>query len=357
MDKSKNRLSSLEFLSSVVEYLKQFITGLSDMDFEKNSALSKLTHISNLINDEEMSELVRKYLVLIYARIKNLQDGFPNDQIEPAIKLSILESLLAATNYIMLEYNNLGTKHIRRENEYISKSHYLNEKKRLEEKLKEAEKLETTNKKNQKIIEGLKQSIDIVENKLEEKDKIIETKNDWQHKITDTFNKLEDYLIPLEEEKDKLNIIFYVFITLSIILVLFLIIIESIALHRLSAQSELPNFKDYIILFIPVPVAGALLWGFIYQMNRAQRQTVVLAKNIHHIKYVEGLLLAVNTLSPSVEDGITRVNTALDKMIDNHLNLKDVNCELDLLEEEKKDSNPMDSALKIIDKLTSLINK
>ena len=191
--------------------------------------------------------------------------------------------------------------------------------------------------------------------KVAKKDKDI--KESWEKKITETFKKLEKILQPLEIEKRKLNILFGVFLGLSIVLVIFLCVIEGVAFHKLTSQLDLPSFKDYIILFIPVPVAGALLWGFIYQMNRAQRQTVVLAKNIHHIKYVEGLLLAVNTLSPSVDDGITRVNTALDKMIANHLSLKDENTELDLLEEEKKDSMPVDAVLKILKEAKGLTSK
>ena len=67
---------------------------------------------------------------------------------------------------------------------------------------------------------------------------------------------------------------------------------------------------------MPVPIEAGLSWGFITQMNRAQRQLIILTKQIHEINYIEGLLLTLNTLSVDVNDSIIKVNTAINKLID-----------------------------------------
>jgi len=99
---------------------------------------------------------------------------------------------------------------------------------------------------------------------------------------------------------------------------------------------------------LPLPVVGALMWGFIFQMNRAQRQLVALSKSIHSIEYVQGLMLSINQLAPSIEDSIRRVNEALDRLIDNHLSEKEKDHEAIITKEEDKDKLPLDAIIKIL---------
>ena len=105
------------------------------------------------------------------------------------------------------------------------------------------------------------------------------------------------------------------------------------------------------MLFLPLPIAGALMWGFVFQMNRAQRQLILIANNIHNINYIQGLLISINNLSPDINDGILRINSALDKIISNHLKNKYISTESELIKEENKDK---DSNFDI-DKLVKLI--
>lgn len=348
MEQAKKVYEEIEEARKIIETLHYFAVENDLIGY------TRFSNYYNFLKENLKSSIVRKLIqetILPLVREIEMMNGIEED---PDTLQNIEEQLI---NEIILEISRLNLNSDLKKSDYTSKSHYEKEKKRLESELNDAKKLESENVENQKKIQNLEQNLKIIKNTLREKDKEIESKNDWEEKITKTFEKLESYLKPLEDEKKKLNVLYFIFLILSVLLVVFLFIIEGVAFHKLTSQSAFPDFKDYIILFIPVPVAGALLWGFIYQMNRAQRQSVVLAKNIHSIKYVEGLLLAINTLSPAVNDGITRVNAALDKMIDNHLSLKDENCELDLLEEEKKDSMPLDSALKIIDKFTQAISK
>ena len=79
------------------------------------------------------------------------------------------------------------------------------------------------------------------------------------------------------------------------------------------------TWLSYFSLLAPIPIAVGLLWGFITQANRAQLQRVALAKQIHEIKYTEGLLLAVNNLSINLDDSAKRINAAIDKLLEKHL--------------------------------------
>jgi len=72
---------------------------------------------------------------------------------------------------------------------------------------------------------------------------------------------------------------------------------------------------------------------------------------------VQGLLLAINKLSPNVEDGIIRINVALDKLIDNHLNEKGVDSEEGLIKEEKKDTVPVETIIRLLKEFNGVIGK
>ena len=68
---------------------------------------------------------------------------------------------------------------------------------------------------------------------------------------------------------------------------------------------------------------------------------MILAKHIHEIRYIEGLLLTINTLSPNINDSTKRVNVAIDRLLENHLNKSSytgIINEENILAEEKKDS-------------------
>lgn len=94
-------------------------------------------------------------------------------------------------------------------------------------------------------------------------------------------------------------------------------------------------------------------------MNRAQRQLVVIADKIHHIKYVEGLLLALNSLSLNIDTSALKINETINKIIDNHLNISsNINIEEDnLKKEEGKDSLPIDSIINLLKEAKELTKK
>ncbi len=95
-------------------------------------------------------------------------------------------------------------------------------------------------------------------------------------------------------------------------------------------------------------------------LTRTQRQLVILAKHIHEIRYVEGLLLTINTLSPDINDSTKRVNVAIDRLLENRLNESSntgIIDEENMLVEEKKDSVPIDIVLKLLKEAKGIITK
>lgn len=221
-------------------------------------------------------------------------------------------------------------------------------------------KLSTESLKNENannLIKNLTIQKESYQRELDLKKRQEDAKRNWKKNIDETFFELEGYLFPIKNEKDRLNKLFWVYLIASCVLVLVVALIEIIAIVKITKSPAFPDFKQYITIFLPIPIVGAMLWAFIYQMNRAQRQLIVIAKSIHKVEYVQGLLLAINKLAPNVEDGITRINLALDKLVSNHLNEKEVNSEEDIIKEEKKDIVPVDSLIKILKELKGVVGK
>lgn len=272
---------------------------------------------------------------------------------------TIDESFAKYSKLRILKDNNINIEGVNTEKFYEDKIRIL------EKKEKElSEKLKITEGKTQEEINQAKLEVEVAnkkifeyKNELELKQRQEDAKENWKKNIVETFENLKTYLLPIKDEHIRLNCLFWVYLVMSILLVIAVIIIEWIAVCHIATMPDLADFKTYILIYLPLPVAGALLWGFIYQMNRAQRQLVVIAKSIHKVEYVQGLLLSVNKLAPTVEDGITRINAALDKLINNHLNEKEVNTEEDIIKEEKKDVVPVETIIRLLKEVKGVVGK
>ena len=125
---------------------------------------------------------------------------------------------------------------------------------------------------------------------LEENRKRDDAINNWKNKISEAFKGLEGPLNRLVDEHKRLEWLYNVYKWSSAVLVFFLIIIEVVVYVKIVCSDTYPTWDQYLPMALPVPITLGLLWGFITQMNRAQRQMVVLSNKIHEIKYTEGLL-------------------------------------------------------------------
>ena len=192
------------------------------------------------------------------------------------------------------------------------------------------------------------------EKELEEKRKQEDAQKNWSEKIESTFKNLSSLLDPISKEYSRLSTLYYIYMVLSGSIIILLLVLEIILCKSLSQENDYPQLLEYVPYYVPIPISGALLWAFIVQMNRAQRQLVILAERIHHIKYIEGLLLSLNTLAPNIEDAVKRINSAMDKLIKGHLSSQNIiHDEESILNEERKDALPIDIVIKLLETIKS----
>lgn len=198
------------------------------------------------------------------------------------------------------------------------------------------------------------------EKELEEKKKQDNINILWKSKIINAFESLKLTLIPIRKEYSRLNNMYWIYVSLMTFIFVLIIFLEIIIFFKLTEVKGFPSWQNYIPAITPIPILGALLWAFIIQLNRTQRQLLMISRYIHEIEYVEGILISINTLSPDINISITRINNALDKILDNHLiqnSDQSIFKEKNIMEEEKKDTIPIDHLYKIIDSLKGIVSK
>ena len=169
-----------------------------------------------------------------------------------------------------------------------------------------------------------------------------DARKDWSKKITDAFSTLQKGLKPIKSEKKRLNWMYFIYGGFCVALIGLLIAIEIIMTCKLRSYHGIPPFYSYLSLVAPIPVVLALLFVFISQINRTQRQLVAISKYIHDIEYTEEIMQSINSLSVNIEDSMSRINESLDKLLDRHLacNLNYLE-EVSLKEQENKDKDLM----------------
>lgn len=205
-----------------------------------------------------------------------------------------------------------------------------------------------------KVLE-LQSAIETLKSEKETVEKQNEAINNWKNKISEAFKGLETPINKLNEEHSRLVWLYNIYKKASIGLVIFLVFIEMVVYFKIVCSDTYPTWSQYLPMALPVPVTLGLLWGFITQMNRAQRQMVVISNKIHEIKYTEGLLQALNTLSVDIGESMSKINDAISRLIDNHLHNMDTMKidEINLSKIEKQNALPIEQ----IPELIKLINK
>ena len=76
--------------------------------------------------------------------------------------------------------------------------------------------------------------------------------------------------------------------------------------------------------YFPVPLIAGLLWAFVHQMNRAQNQLLAISKILYRIKYIEGLLQAINHLNMDVKETFGKIVMVMNRIIDAFITQRDL---------------------------------
>ncbi len=175
--------------------------------------------------------------------------------------------------------------------------------------------------------------------------------------IQEAFNKLNGYSAPFEAEKFRLNLLFAAYALLSAATLVVLVIYECHFMHRIQLESLSALWTNYIPFYLPVPLCAGLLWAFIFQMNRAQRQLVALTDKLHHVKYIEGLLLAIARLSTDMAEGASKIRQTIDRIIDNYLHQPHDLTEARLQKEAEKDNLDLGELTKLMREIKEVVKK
>lgn len=346
---TKRMYEEIEDTTELLYSLRGIVMESQFDNYRKSQSIETINLLLENLKHHNTREIIKEYLSPIFNRFKN--DQFDSEDKDE------LYNIFHTLNNLR---NTLSNKSDYYRNSSVNSEEYYSKKiSELEEREAELKQFLTFNQneteEQRRVAEETKGKLRIIENELSKKKKELElkekqedAKNDWEQKINETFDNLKEYLKPIETEHTRLNVLYYSYATLCILTLILIGICEITLLYKISNSDELPKLSEYLLILLPLPIAGALMWGFIFQMNRAQRQLISISNNIHSIKYIQGLLLSINNLSLDINDSISRVNSALDKIISNNLNTKVISEEIDIIKEEEKDKIEIDKLLKII---------
>lgn len=268
-----------------------------------------IKHLSNGYHFPETMKWINKNKDVVQF-IENFSDEVGDDENKTKLR-SILKSI---DHQVRLENFKRRSDVYNSEDFYKAKIEKLQEEEQaLSNELDNEQEESDKYKAKERELEEKKGQIKQLEHELEALNKKIDASDTLKNSINVAFDELKKHTKPLKVEKKRLNWLFGCYALLSIFVLVLLVIFECKYLSKWETTPK--SWTDYLPYYIPVPIVGALLWAFIYQMNRAQRQLVLLANKLYHIDYVEELLLAITNVSPNVSIAAEKISQVLDQMI------------------------------------------
>lgn len=165
-------------------------------------------------------------------------------------------------------------------------------------------------------------------------------------KISPLTSAFDSSINLVKEEKNRLDHIFTVYMILVCVAVVALICWETYLVLNIYPKLPSTDWRVYISFYLPIPISAGLLWAFIYQMNKAQRQLIKCAQYIHKLKYKDSLLKA----SMEVYSDGSKNEEHVAKLIDNIMN-EQSRPDKDAITEDKTENQYLS-----IDNIVELIN-
>ena len=342
--------------------------GMSDL-YDIKSMYQVISYLPSVVSSIYVSNIGNNVRI-IYSRIREIYSQ--QLTVNSTIKKLIIElwSHLTMMKNEIRQYIIAANKTVYNSDDYYEEqiSELKKQKQELEKVLKEKDTIKVKSQTERELQEkriqekesqlsAANQQIQSLQEDLERKKKQDNAIEVWGNKIKSTFSDLKNYLQPIKKEHHRLLVLFWIYFALVCTIIIFIVIGEIIVCLKFYNIESFPYWLDYLTLVLPIPVSGALLWVFIAQLNRAQRQLVVLAKHIHEVEYVEGLLLSLNYLSMDINESMKRVNAFIEKLLDNHLTIGSRQNNIDentIIKEEKKDITPSETVLRILKNITEL---
>jgi hypothetical protein len=321
-----------EILDSVIETLKGLSLKLSSMPinnkYSRVSRYNTLAQIASLTsffeNDGDYTSKTFNRLWHYEGKIKEKMALLDNPTQKEAAMNSLIKMINKASDVQRSELQEDG----RTNSEEFLKA----EVKRLKEEkatlLKSLEKKKTSEDYSRilddMIAEDVRKKLSCLDIKIAKKKRAIEKKSEtkdaqdtMKSRIEQGFKQLGNGILPLKNEEKRLTTLYRIYFWTSVAIFLALVVYEIIFLYIWNGTVR--NWFDMAPFYLPVPLIAGLLWAFIHQMNRAQIQLLSISKVIYRIKYIEGLLLAINQISYDVNGTSLKIVDVMNRMIDSFL--------------------------------------
>lgn len=202
-------------------------------------------------------------------------------------------------------------------------------------------------------LSSLKSSLEMITQKIKKKMNLEDETKELQNKMSPLTSNSQDLLKELTCEKNRLNGAFYVYAFLIIIVIGFLIGWETYLISSLYQEFPPKDWMKCIILYLPIPISAGLLWAFIYQMNRAQRQLVRIAERIHIIRYKNAL---ISTSMNLFSDGLKNEDHVA-KLIDGIMKSSEYSLEKPIVTDKDEQILPSLTFDKIIELTKAITGK
>ena len=176
---------------------------------------------------------------------------------------------------------------------------------------------------------------------------------EWNSKIKDAFNNLNDITQYYESEKLKVICEWWGWM---IIIILDIVVFSWWCWHFISLllnnEYKIEGIINLIPLYVPFVCGVALMWAAIVQKNRANRLSIALTAKIFNIHYLEQLLLMVNTLAPSTNNGIVVISKSVQDVLKHYIeNIGNDDIKLSHMNKIEKDELKTTPLLEIINKI------
>ena len=337
-------------------YGKQLIEKVSKSIFVQRLSRSIISLIDFLGSDDLYPETL-KYIVTNENRIKEVLSvviEHTNDRNAILAYRYIKNAIVLCTKAEEgLNTENFYEKKIREveksKNDLIQQLAALNEREKKEDEKHKAE----INNLNM-LLDKVNKSLEDLNSQHEQLKKQKDAEDNVKNRIIDSFKLLSDDSKIIEKEKFRLECLYWGYLIVSICLLISFAFLEYELWNNIcKITGRTIIWQDYVPFYLPIPVCGGLLWFCIHQMNRAQTSILNLANRLHNVKYLEGLLLAINKLSLSPEEGIVKIQDLLYMVVYKYIN-NDISEDKEKDKEFTEDIN-IDKALDILKKAKEIL--
>lgn len=347
--KNRNRLINiLDNCAKIIRARKDYDDSQDNLSFKISSLTAKLReeeHCTDTVSmlyskAEELLELQKQLGVkqLSQENLLRLRDIVDMGEKEYEKEIRTRDAALNTMEYLQLQ-----KEHMQKEIEILEQD--------IETYRKEGKAVGNDFRRKLTRLTSLKSGLDILNQKIEKKDSLADETEELKKKFGPVVENFDELLKELTSERSRLNRMFYLYFILICVVVAFLIGWETFLIGQLYSEFPPENWIKCIIIYLPIPISAGLLWAFIYQLNRSQRQLASFAERIHIIKYKNSLL---QTSMELYSDGLKNEDHVA-RLIDDIMKSTNDSMTKPLLGEkveEKAEALPFDKIVELVKALT-----